>query len=145
MSKEEKGVEEEKPLEEVKRDLMRIYGDEIDEDEEILDYRVYVIPLRNAYRAPRKKRTPRAVRLIREFVKRHVKPFKRVGGDQEKVVDIYISQRLNELLWKRSIEKPPRRIRVLTIITVPPEEDEETYRLIKVFPVIEEWEKKSKA
>ncbi len=132
--------EERRDLDEVKRDLMRIYKGEIEEDERIVNYRVYVIPLRDAYRAPRKKRVPRAVRLVREFVKRHVKPFKKM--DEEKVVEIYISQRLNELLWRRSIEKPPRRVRVLTVETVPEGEREEEYRLIKVFPVVEEWEKR---
>ena len=35
--------------------------------------RVYTIPLRDAYTAPRKKRAKVAMRIVREFIKRHMK------------------------------------------------------------------------
>ena len=35
--------------------------------------RIYTIPLRKAKRTQRKKRTPRAVRELRNFLKRHAK------------------------------------------------------------------------
>lgn len=60
----------------------------------------YVVPLRDAYRAPRKKRAKVAIRLLREFVARH---FRYSGA-------VRISERLNELIWSRSIEKPPRKV-----------------------------------
>ena len=66
--------------------------------------RVYVIPLRDAYRAPRKKRAKVAVRLVREFVERHLK-----------AKYIKVSPKLNELIWSRSSEKPPRRVRVRVV------------------------------
>jgi large subunit ribosomal protein L31e len=71
---------------------------------EELTERIYTIPLRKAWVAPRKKRTPRAIRLIREFVKRHMK------SDQ-----IIITNEVNEKVWERGIEKPPRRIRVKVV------------------------------
>ncbi|RLE92648.1 MAG: 50S ribosomal protein L31e [Thermoprotei archaeon] len=64
--------------------------------------REYVIPLADAYRAPRKKRAKVAVRILREFVARHAK------ADLVK-----ISDSVNKIIWSRSIEKPPRRIHVL--------------------------------
>lgn len=63
--------------------------------------RVYTIPLRDAYAAPRKKRAKVAVRIVREFIKRHMR-----------VEVVKISPKLNEALWSRSAEKPPRRARV---------------------------------
>ena len=72
-----------------------------EEEEAPLEERIYVIPLRRAWAAPRKKRAPRAVRLIKEFARRHMK-----------AEEVRISPELNEFLWSRGIEKPPRRVRV---------------------------------
>ena len=72
------------------------------EESRILLEREYVVPLRDAYRAPRKKRTKAAVRILREFVARHAK-----------TQDVWISNKVNEALWSRSAESPPRRIRVV--------------------------------
>ena len=66
--------------------------------------RVYVIPLRDAYRAPRKKRAKVAIRIIREFVKRHLK-----------VEEVKIGNDVNEYVWSHSIEKPPRRVKVKVV------------------------------
>jgi len=63
--------------------------------------RVYVINLRNAYNVPRKKRAKKAINIIKNFISRHT---------HSKIVKI--SQRLNEHIWSRNIEKPPRKIRV---------------------------------
>lgn len=77
----------------------------IEKKEELpADAKVFTIPLRKAFRKSRKKRVPYAVRLIKEFVKRHMK----VKNDEE----IKIGKHLNEKLWERGIEKPPRRVRV---------------------------------
>jgi len=65
--------------------------------------RLYTIPLGDAYHASRSKRTPRAVKLVRAFITRHMK------AKDERVI---ISEALNKLLWARSIQKPPRRVKV---------------------------------
>ncbi len=70
--------------------------------------RTYVIPLRKAHRAPRKKRAKVAVRVIREFIARHLR-------NPEKIV---IHEKVNEQIWSRSIEKPPRKIKVDVQFTV---------------------------
>ena len=36
--------------------------------------RIYTIPLRDVKRVPRTKRSPRAMRYIREFIQKHMKP-----------------------------------------------------------------------
>lgn len=71
------------------------------EKEEIVLERIYTIPLRISYMVPRNKRTPRAVRFVRSFLAKHMK--------SEKII---ITPELNEILWARGIQKPPRRIRV---------------------------------
>lgn len=76
------------------------------ESKSVVLEREYVIPLRKVYFLQRTKRAPRAIRLIREFVKRHVKA--------EKVI---ITDKVNKYVWSRSIEKPPRRIRVRVVKT----------------------------
>ncbi len=132
--------EKETKKKELFEELRKIYRDEIDEEEEILDHLVRVISLRNAYRAPRGKRTPRAIRLIREYVEKRVKNYKgspkEKRGEEEEEIEVrtYISRKLNELLWSRGIEKPPKKVRVNILITKP--KGEEDVRIIKVFPVI---------
>jgi len=66
-----------------------------------LEERIYTIPLRRAWLVSRYKRVPKAVKLVRNFVLRHMK-----------AESIVISNDLNEELWSRGIQKPPRRIRV---------------------------------
>lgn len=52
---------------------------------------------------PRNKRAPRTVRLLKEWVVRHLKV------EEE---NILIAQAVNEYIWARGIQKPPRRITV---------------------------------
>lgn len=63
--------------------------------------RQYVIPLRKALRAPRTKRAPKAVKLVREFLLRHMK------GD-----DVKLGASVNEALWKDGIKNVLPRIKV---------------------------------
>ncbi|MDH5771313.1 MAG: 50S ribosomal protein L31e [Candidatus Bathyarchaeota archaeon] len=72
-----------------------------EEKEDVVEERIYTIPLRRAWTSPKRKRVPRAVRLIRDFITRHMKP--------ERVI---IGSDVNEEVWGRGIEKPPRRIKV---------------------------------
>lgn len=68
--------------------------------------RIYTVPLGDAYETIRRKRTPRAVKLLRAFIGRHMK------ADGEKIV---LSGALNGYLWQHSIAKPPRRVKVRLI------------------------------
>ena len=65
---------------------------------------VYTVPLEHAWIVPKNKRTPRAVRILRNYVK------KNMGSD-----NILISSEVNEELWSRGIESPPREIRIRAI------------------------------
>jgi len=73
--------------------------------EKMPEERIYVIPLRAAtQRARRKKRTPRAVKTVREFLEHHMKS-----------EDVKINEDLNRKLWERGIEKTLPRIRVKAV------------------------------
>ncbi len=68
--------------------------------------RVYTINLRRTREVSRTKRAPYAIRLIRKFIARHMK------AELEKVK---IANEVNEYVWSRSIEKPPRRVTVKAV------------------------------
>jgi large subunit ribosomal protein L31e len=71
-------------------------------EEEIIDERIYTVPLRKAYwTGSRLRRSNRAVRILKEFVERHMKPD-----------ELLIQPEVNERIWARGIQKPPRRIRI---------------------------------
>ena len=70
-------------------------------DQEIELERVYTVPLSRAWITARHRRTRRAVNILREFAEHHMKSS-----------EIKIDTELNEVLWKRGITKPPRRITV---------------------------------
>lgn len=63
--------------------------------------RIYVIPLRKVKNVPRTIRSPRAVRLVKEFIKKHMK-----------TEEINIDSSVNEKLWERGMKKPPSKIKV---------------------------------
>ena len=69
---------------------------------QIILERTYTIPLFPKLNStPRTKRAPRAMRLIREFIVKHMKS-----------EDILMDQAVNEFIWSRGIKKPPRKISV---------------------------------
>ena len=84
------------------------------EDEDIVEERFYTIPLRKAWISPRKKRAPKATRIIKKFVLKHMKV--RTEPDEEEEPErLVIDNEVNEKIWERGIEKPPRKIRVKVI------------------------------
>ena len=63
--------------------------------------RIYTIPLRAVKKAPRWKRSNRAIAVIRGYLKQHTK-----------YEDIVLDASINEKIWERGSEKPPSKIRV---------------------------------
>ncbi|MEM3565325.1 MAG: 50S ribosomal protein L31e [Candidatus Bathyarchaeia archaeon] len=104
----EKPLEEEEAKEEVKPPREEI-------EEEIVEERFYTIPLGKAWLVPPNKRAPKAIRIIRDFIKRHMKLEAKREGEEEEEAEpkkLIISNEVNERVWSRGIEKPPRKIRV---------------------------------
>ena len=73
-------------------------------EEDVVEERVYTIPLKHAWIAPTKKRTPRAMKILKEFMTKNMK-----------AESIIISGEVNEYLWSKGIEGAPRRIRVRAV------------------------------
>jgi large subunit ribosomal protein L31e len=65
--------------------------------------RTYTIPLRKEFqKAPRYKKTSKAVRATKEFLKKHMK-----------AEDIKLGKYLNELLWKNGPKNPPHKVKII--------------------------------
>jgi large subunit ribosomal protein L31e len=73
-------------------------GEEVDEG---VEERIYTIPLKAVKKAPRWKRSNRAIALIREYLIKHTKS-----------EYILIDTTINEKVWARGSQKPPSKIRV---------------------------------
>ena len=80
-----------------------------------MEERLYTIPLRDAWRTPRKHRAPRAIRIIRSFIQRHMKVGLKEELEEEEGGEVIISNEVNEWIWRRGIEKPPRKVRVRAV------------------------------
>ena len=109
---EELDLEEEDEKEFVEAKKRRKEKDEVDED--IIEERFYTIPLSKAWIVPRKKRAPKAARIVRSFVLKHMKVRTEAEGEEEPE-RLVIDNEVNEKLWSRGIEKPPRKIKVRVV------------------------------
>ena len=96
-------VSEEEEIEELFEE--EIEGEQIEEigapKEEIIDERIYVIPFTKARRGPRNKWAKKSIRYLREYMNRHFKP-----------ESLIISQDVNEKIWERGAQKPPRKLKI---------------------------------
>jgi len=64
--------------------------------------RTYVVPLRRGFlKSPRYKRAKKAVRVLREFLVRHMKS-----------EDVRILSELNVAIWHHGIKNPPSRVKI---------------------------------
>lgn len=68
-----------------------------------MEERIMVVPLRKVLDAPRTKRAPRAIKLIRSHVARHMKI------NEE---DVWLDTPINEAVWGKGIEHPPNKIKI---------------------------------
>ena len=66
--------------------------------------RIYTIPLRDVKKVSRTIRSPRAVRYVKEFLKRHMKS-----------ENIKLDSSVNEKIWERGIQKIPPKIKVKAV------------------------------
>ncbi len=68
---------------------------------EVQREQIYIIPLRDVKRVPCYKRANAAISDIRAYLAHHLKS-----------KDVKIDKSINEAIWARGSQKPPRRIRV---------------------------------
>lgn len=78
--------------------------------------RIFTIPLTVTKQVPRTKRAPRAIKEVRDYVRRHMAE-KPSGTEEDEDVrrDVWVDYRLNERLWANGIENPPNKVRVKAI------------------------------
>jgi large subunit ribosomal protein L31e len=83
-------------------------------EDEIVEERFYTVPLQKALIRPPHKRTPRAISLLKIFINRHMKVGVKIDAEdeEEEMPQLIITQEVNEKIWNRGIEKPPRKIKV---------------------------------
>ena len=105
---------EEEPILEVEEEREVVKEKKKKVEEEIVEEKFYTIPLRRAWVSPRKKRAPKAMRILKSFVMRHMKLRTEAEGEEE-AEELVISNEVNERVWSRGIEKPPRKIRVRAV------------------------------
>ncbi len=111
-AKETEEFVEEEVVEEAVEEVEKPKREEI--EEEIVEEKIYTIPLGRAWISPRKKRAPRATRILKKFINRHMK-IKTGAEEGEETERLVVSNQVNEKIWSRGIEKPPRRIRVRAV------------------------------
>ncbi len=110
MAAEQAPVEEKAPEEEA---VAEAKPKKKKKEEEIVEERFYTIPLSRALVRPPKKRAPRAMQLVKIFVTKHMKLAMKVSEEEEEeeLPQLIISKEVNEKIWDRGIEKPPRKIK----------------------------------
>ena len=78
--------------------------------------RVYTIPLTITRKVPKTKRAPRAIKEIKAFIEQHMAEDVPVDDEEKgEKKGVWLDSKLNEMIWSRGIEKPPRKIRVKAI------------------------------
>lgn len=107
--------EEEKPAEKEEEKAKPAKAKKTEEEEEIVEERIYTVPLGKALIMPPRRRSPRAMRMLRSFIIKHMKLAAKKpeeGEEEEEPPTLTISNEVNEKVWARGIEKPPRKIRI---------------------------------
>lgn len=66
--------------------------------------RTYTIPLRDVKNVQRTIRAAKAIKVVQEFLKKHMK-----------ADDVKIDASLNEKIWERGIQKIPSKIKVKAV------------------------------
>jgi len=111
---EKEGEEELPPVEEEEEEIKPPARKKV--EEEIVEEKFYTISLGKAWIAVPKKRAPRAMKMIKDFVKRHMKFEAREELEEEEEEEepkrLVVSNEVNERVWRRGIQKPPRKVRV---------------------------------
>ena len=63
--------------------------------------RVYTVPLGKVLLSPNTHRAVRAINMIKEFARRHMK-----------IYNVKIDEEVSHIIWARGVRSPPRKIRV---------------------------------
>ena len=67
----------------------------------MVEEKVFNIPLRGTHDKQRRRRASNAIKIIRDFLIKNTK-----------TANIKIGKSINDVLWKKGIQNPPRKIRI---------------------------------
>jgi large subunit ribosomal protein L31e len=109
LGEEEATAKEEAEEEEIKKEKKE------EAEEEIVEERIYTIPLSRAWISPPKRRAPRAVRIVKSFIQKHMKIKTEAEEEGEEPEKLVLSNEVNQKIWSRGIREPPRNIRVRAV------------------------------
>ena len=70
----------------------------------MVEEKVFNIPLRGTHDKQRRRRASNAIKIIRDFLIKNTK-----------TANIKIGKSINDVLWKKGIQNPPRKIRIHVI------------------------------
>jgi large subunit ribosomal protein L31e len=73
-------------------------------DDYMADEKIFTIPLRDVFDKPRTKRADLAIDVIQAYLVKHMK-----------TEDVKIGSSINHEIWKRGMQKPPRKVRIHAI------------------------------
>jgi ribosomal protein L31E len=81
------------------------------EEEEFVEERIYTIPLQKANIRPPKKRSPRAMQLLKIFMVKHMKLDVHVDEDEdaEDLPQLIVAPEVNEKIWSKGIEEAAQK------------------------------------
>ena len=72
--------------------------------------RTYNVPLRRKWLlSPKHRRAKKAIRTLKEFLVKHMKPSK----DEKGRLNLKIGMYLNEFMWKHGMKNPPHHIKIV--------------------------------
>ncbi|MCE4617510.1 MAG: 50S ribosomal protein L31e [Desulfurococcales archaeon] len=91
-----------------------------DKDKEIKTVN-YIVNLASVYYGRRTNRADRAVRRLKRFVERHLR--------KDNITKVIITNDVNNYIWSRGREKPPRKI-AITVKVFKDEDTEENYAVV---------------
>jgi large subunit ribosomal protein L31e len=111
---EEEAVVKEEAEEEIEEEEVKKEKKE-EAEEEIVEERIYTIPLSRAWISPPKRRAPRAVRIVKSFIQKHMKIKTEAEEEGEEPEKLVLSNEVNQKIWSRGIREPPRNIRVRAV------------------------------
>lgn len=114
LGEEEAAAKEEAEEEEVEEEKVK-KGKKEEAEEEIVEERIYTIPLSRAWISPPKRRAPRAVRIVKSFIQKHMKIKTEAEEEGEEPEKLVLSNEVNQKIWSRGIREPPRNIRVRAV------------------------------
>lgn len=108
-----KEVKHEEPVVEEEK-AKKSRAERVDEGE-VAEERFYNVPLGTAWLAPSKKRAAKAMRILIDFVKRHMKLETEELEEEAEPKRLIIDNKVNEWIWRRGAENPPRKIRIRAV------------------------------